>query len=113
MSLHGHWCPVRAELDGEEAPVLALENMELLLHADTYTVRFAGEIHDHGVFIHTVTTLVLTGKHGAHAGRVIPAIYQLVGNRLRICYGLNGKEPADFTTTTGSCRYLVTYRRDA
>ncbi len=111
MSLHGQWRPVRAELDGEEAPAIALDRMELLFQADTYTMRFAGEVHDHGTFIHTVASITLTAQHGANSGRVIPAIYQLVGDRLRICYGIDGQVPTEFKTSPGSQRYLVTYRR--
>lgn len=110
-SLHGTWRPVRAELDGEAAPDLALERMELLLQPDTYSVSFAGVVHDSGSFTHTETTLHLTARTGPNAGRTIPAIYQLVGNRLRVCYGIDGQAPTAFSTHAGSQRYLVTYRR--
>ncbi len=110
-SLHGTWQPVRAELDGESAPALALESMALVLTANAYTVSFAGEIHDSGTFAHALSTLTLTARHGPHAGRVIPALYQLVGDRLRICYGIDGTLPEAFATAANSQRYLVTYRR--
>jgi len=42
---------------------------------------------------------------------VISAIYQLMGDRLRICYALDGTAPLDFKTAPNSRRYLVTYRR--
>ena len=113
MSLHGTWRPVRAELDGQHAPELALERMEFILREDVYTVRFAGETHDRGTFTHTEAVLTFTASHGTNAGRIITAIYQLVGDRLRICYGLDGTAPAAFKTAPGSCRYLVTYRREA
>ena len=47
-SPEGLWQPVYAELDGEEAPRMALEKMELELAAGKYTVRFGGEASDHG-----------------------------------------------------------------
>jgi len=111
MNLHGHWRPVRAELDGQAAPDLALERMEFHLTAEGYAVHFSGEIYDRGTFTHTETTILLTANHGANAGRVITAIYQLAGDRLRICYGLDGSAPTEFKTAPGSARYLVTYRR--
>ena len=111
MKLLGNWRPVRAELDGQEAPAIALERMELALSETTYTVRFAGEVHDRGVWSVTETTLTLTCQHGANDGRQIPAIYQQVGDRLRVCYGLDGNVPTDFKTRSNSQRYLVTYRR--
>ena len=111
MNLHGNWRPVRAELDGQEAPAMALDRMELALSEVSYTVRFAGEVHDQGVWNVTESTLTLTCQHGANDGRQIPAIYQLAGERLRVCYGLDGNVPADFKTSANSQRYLVTYRR--
>lgn len=113
MSLPGHWRPIRAELDGETAPDMALQEMELRLTAVGYAVHFGGQLYDGGTFISTETTLRLTAVEGPHAGRVIPAIYQLVGDRLRICYGLDGAAPTEFKTAPGSARYLVTYRRHA
>ncbi|MET0262114.1 MAG: TIGR03067 domain-containing protein [Rariglobus sp.] len=112
-TLDGTWLPVRAELDGDLAPALALERMQLVLAADAYTVSFAGAVHDSGSFIHTTDTLTLTAKKGEHAGRVVPAIYQLAGNRLRICYALDGVAPTEFATSPHSQRYLVTYRRQS
>ena len=111
MSLHGTWHPIRAELDGEAAPPLALERMELILQADAYTISFAGTVHDRGTLTHTASALLLTAEYGDNTGRVTPAIYQLAGDRLRICYGLGGTVPTGFETKTGSQRYLVTYRR--
>lgn len=111
MNLHGKWHPVRAELDGQAAPELALERMEFHLTAEGYAVHFSGEVYDRGTFTHTETTILLAAQHGANAGRVITAIYQLAGDRLRICYGLDGSAPTEFKTAPGSARYLVTYRR--
>ena len=116
-AVEGLWRPVRAQLDGVEAPVMVLERTEFTLHAGIYAVRFAAEHHDRGRYeIIAVDSgharLILTGTHGENAGRTLPAIYQLVGNRLRICYGLNGVTPDTFSTRVDSARYLVSYRRD-
>lgn len=111
MSLHGQWHPIRAELDGQPAPALALDSMVFILSESGYTVSFAGEVYDRGTFTHTPTNLSMTAREGPHAGRVIVAIYQLVGDRLRICYALDGTAPTEFKTAPDSQRYLVTYRR--
>lgn len=111
----GRWQPLRAELDGELAPADALARMEVELHRGHYTVRFAGEISDRGTYRHSADgaplELTLAGTHGPNAGRTIPCIFQLVGARLRVCYGLDGVRPDAFTAPAGSARYLVTYRR--
>lgn len=111
MSLPGKWLPVRAELDGQPAPDLALQQMEFHLTETAYSVRFANEIYDAGTFTRTDTALVLSATRGPHDGRVINAIYQLAGDRLRICYALDGTVPSEFKTAPDSARYLVTYRR--
>lgn len=108
---------IRAEASGEEAPELVTQRTELSLTADAYAVRFAGEIMDRGALeIGEATAapscaFVLRGTRGPNAGRVIPCIYQLKGDRLRICFGLDGVAPTQFATTTGDARYLATYRR--
>ena len=114
--LEGLWLPIRAELDGVEAPAMVIERIELTLRAGAYAVHFAGEHHDRGRYeLITVESgharLTLTSKHGENAGRIFPSIYQLVGSRLRICYGLDGIVPDTFSTSIDSRRYLVTYRR--
>ncbi|ATC62512.1 hypothetical protein CMV30_00160 [Nibricoccus aquaticus] len=116
-SLDGLWQPTRAELSGESAPPMVLERMTLTLRAARYTVHFGGEISDRGTFTHVASephaTLTLRGEEGANAGRTIPAIFQLVGDRLRICYGLDGQLPSAFVTSSDSRLYLVTYRRSS
>ena len=114
--IEGLWQPVRAELDGVEAPGMVVTRTELTFRSGGYLVRFAGEIHDRGRYELTAVLsgharLTLTGTKGENAGRIVPSIYQLAGNRLRICYGLDGVTPGAFSTGIDSRRYLVTYRR--
>ena len=96
-------------------PAFVAEKIEVELSAGSYTVRFAGEVSDSGIYSLDVSSdpkaMYLTGVEGANAGRMIPAIYQLVRDRLRICYGLDGAAPAAFATHTGQNLYLATYRR--
>jgi hypothetical protein len=55
----------------------------------------------------------LAATKGENSGRTMPAIAQLRGDRLRICFGLDGVRPTEFLTALGAARYLVTYRRTA
>ena len=113
--LEGLWQPLKAELSGESAPPMVLERMTLTLRSGRYTVHFGGEVSDQGTYAHAAgdphATLTLFGNKGANAGRTIPAIFQLVGDRLRICYGLEGALPPAFATASATRYYLVTYRR--
>lgn len=113
--LPGIWEMVRAESGGEPSSDLLALRVELHLGAETYHVHFAGELADQGTYSRSSSaphaTLLLLGAKGPNAGRTIPCIYQLVGDRLRVCYGLDGTTPTAFATTAGSPHYLATYRR--
>jgi uncharacterized protein (TIGR03067 family) len=57
-------------------------------------------------------SMSVTGTEGPNRGKTFPAIYELTGDTLRICYDLSGaKRPAEFKTVTGTQLYLVTYHR--
>ncbi len=105
------WEMTRAELGGEDSPDLLALRVELELTADTYVVRFAGKVADRGTYSLAASTLTLTGTDGPNQGRTIPCIFQLAGDRLRICYGLDGTAPSAFATSAGTQYYLATYRR--
>ena len=115
--LHGTWKMVRAELAGEPAHPLLVDNTTLQLTLDCYSVSYSGEIADRGHYTFAFKLgdpqhlLTLRGTHGPNAGRAIPAIFQRKGELLRICYGLDGTIPVVFASPAGSQLYLVTYRR--
>jgi len=52
------------------------------------------------------------GIEGPNKGKTFPAIYEVDGDTLRICYDLSGqKRPTQFKTQPGTQLYLVTYQR--
>lgn len=110
-SLEGIWQPVYAELDGEEAPRMALEQLELELIAGKYIVRFGGGISDHGTYEIDEIGITLRGSSGPNAGRTIPSLVKCNESALSICYGLSGERPAEFSTGAGRQLYLVNYQR--
>jgi uncharacterized protein (TIGR03067 family) len=114
-ALHGIWEMVRAESGGEPSTDLLALRVELHLTSTTYHVHFAGELADQGTYTRSTdsphATLILLGTKGPNADRTIPCIYQLVGDRLRVCYGLDGTTPTAFASPAGSPHYLATYRR--
>lgn len=115
--LDGTWQMVGAELSGEAAPELVIEQSTMQLAAEHYTMRFGGEAVDCGTFelggVVEAQTILLHGVTGPNAGRTIPCLYQLRGNRLRICFGLDGVAPTDFITQPQTRRYLAMYRRES
>jgi|GEM_PF-328134 len=139
QQLLGTWAVVRAELGGEPMPPEAAAQIEIEFGASgdqrssaggTYRVRFAGEISDSGHFqlfavadhfSKTETALprqiTLYGKTGTNAGRTLPGILQLRGDRLKLCLALEGDAPpstfASSANTSEAPCYLVTYKRKA
>ncbi len=115
--IDGVWAMVRAEFDGVAAPELVVNNTSLELARGEYRVLFGGEISDAGTFEidgGTVEkTMTLRGIEGPNAGRIIPCLYQLAGNRLRVCYGLDGVKPTELVFSAGKARYFALYRRKA
>jgi uncharacterized protein (TIGR03067 family) len=116
--LHGIWKMIRAELSGEPAHPLIVDNTTLEISATHYSVWFGEEIADRGHVVAADATaaeahpiLTLRGLEGPNTGRVISAIYPAKGDLLRICYGLDGTTPDAFVTRADTPRYLVVYRR--
>jgi uncharacterized protein (TIGR03067 family) len=114
--LEGQWQMVRAEQAGDAAPDYFVARTELRFAGGAYEVWFGGERSDRGTYREEAATggargLELRGAEGPNAGRTLRCIFQLMGDRLRICYGLDGVRPAVFATQAGDQRYLATYRR--
>ncbi len=110
-SLDGIWQPLYAEYDGEEAPKMMLEKMELELTGGEYAVRFGGVTADQGTYTINPEGLTLRGVTGPNAGRTIPCLFKFAGGALSICYGLSGTRPKKFVTAAGQQLYLVNYQR--
>lgn len=111
-SLEGRWQPVYAELDGDEAPKMMLDKMEIEFTGGEYAVRFGGVTADQGSYtIESDGHLTLAGMIGPNAGKAIPSIFKFVGDMLSICYGLGGVRPKKFDTRGGGQLYLANYQR--
>jgi len=114
-ALQGAWAPVKAELGGQPMPEVVLKTISLKLGDGTYAV-LVGDKPDNGVFKVDSSTMPksmdVTGTDGPNKGKTFPAIYELEGETLRICYDLSGvKRPTEFKTVAGTKLYLVTYQR--
>ncbi len=114
-SLDGTWQLLRAEWEGETAHELVTQNTVMELKAGAYVIRFGGETTDEGSFelgnAKSGTTITLYGMAGTNAGRTVPGIYQRIGERLRICFGLDGQIPTDFSSRAGQPNYFAIYQR--
>jgi uncharacterized protein (TIGR03067 family) len=117
VSLEGRWQMVRAFYQGAAAPEEVTARTVLEFSKSSYLVSFDGKPTEEGRLEYSpsglANSLRLIGTQGTHPGRTILCLFRQVGDRLRICYGLDGVLPADFAVPQGNNRYLATYRRIA
>jgi len=113
-NIQGTWLPVKAEMGGAPMKEEVLKIITLKLDGGKYEVM--AENVDKGTYLMDATakpkTIDITGTEGPNVGKKIPAIYELNGDTLRICYGLGGSSrPAEFKSLSGTQIFLVTYKR--
>jgi uncharacterized protein (TIGR03067 family) len=116
-ALQGVWKPFKAEAGGQALPDAVVKTITLKLDKGRYEVTFTGDPKvDQGTT--TLDTkskpkgITIKGVKGPNAGKTIPAIYELKGDTLRVCYDLSGaKRPTAFKTTAGTQLALMTYKR--
>ena len=114
-AVQGSWTPAKAELAGQPMPETVLKSISLKLGSGKYEVLVGGN-PDKGTYTIDATTqpkrMTITGTEGLNHGKIFPAIYELKGDTLRICYDLSGaKRPTEFKSVAGTKLYLVTYVR--
>jgi len=114
-ALEGTWRPTIAQLGGQPMPDAVLKIISLKLDNGKYEV-FVGDEPDRGTYALDASSaprgMTITGTEGPNAGKTFPAIYELNGDTLRICYDLSGtKRPTEFKSVAGTKLYLVTYSR--
>jgi uncharacterized protein (TIGR03067 family) len=117
-ALDGVWIPNKAELAGQPMPDAVLKTIKLKMNKGGYEVTVEGTTPqpDLGTVVVDAAAkpkgMKITGVKGPNAGKTFPAIYELNGDSLRICYDLSGtKRPTEFKTSAGTKLYLVTYSR--
>ncbi|HZF17899.1 MAG TPA: TIGR03067 domain-containing protein [Steroidobacteraceae bacterium] len=109
--LDGTWIATSAILGGNSFPAPVLATIRLTLNAGQYTLG-----NDHGTYRTDdrafPAAIDVAGSDGPNKGRQIPAIYELTGDTLTICYDLACEaRPKAFQSAAASKHFLVTYRR--
>jgi uncharacterized protein (TIGR03067 family) len=113
--IQGEWRPATAELAGRPMPEAFVKSISLKLEGGKYEV-YVGKEPDRGLYALDLAArprgITVTGTDGPNNGRTFPAIFELSGDTLRICYDLSGKKrPTEFKTAPGTRLYLVAYVR--
>jgi uncharacterized protein (TIGR03067 family) len=113
--LDGIWHVVEGEMSGAKLPAEAAKGIKLTLSGDRYvvvtpqdtdkgTIRLIPNSNPRGMDI--------VGKEGPNKGKTFPAIYELKGDTLTICYDLSGKaRPTEFKTKRDTLLFLARYQR--
>ncbi len=114
--LRGTWKPVTAELGGKPFPDGVLKTMKLVVAEGKYTVT-VGEQTDEGTVkldaAQKPRAMDIVGTKGPNQGKMIPAIYEVTGDTLRVCYDLSGKaRPTEFKTKADTQLFLIEYKRE-
>ncbi len=111
----GTWTFKSVEAGGQEQPAAALKGSTVTFEGDKYTVRKGEEA------IQTCTlkldpskspkTLDVTVAEGLNKGAVMPGIYEISGDTLKVCFDPEGKNrPTEFKGAPGS-QTLVVHER--
>jgi uncharacterized protein (TIGR03067 family) len=116
LTIDGVWIPTKAELAGNKVPEENLKITRLFLEGEKYIVTVNDAVADQGlvklIADSNPKAMRIIGTEGPNKGRTIPAIYELKGDELNICYNLNGEDfPKEFKSEQGSRFYLATYKR--
>ncbi len=118
--LNGTWKPKQADLGGKAMPAPIVQGITLRIDGTNYlvTVRLPDgkESPDKGTLVidpkASPKAMTIRGVEGPNAGKSFPAIYELDGDTLRICYDLSGAaRPTEFKSSPGTRLYLVQYAR--
>ena len=112
--LNGTWEVTRLVVDGKEQP--APKGATLTLKDGKYTVRQGGKVVGEGASKVDPTaspkSLDLTPGGGPTKGKTVPAIYEVKGETLRLCFAPPGKpRPKALESRKGSGHTLDTYKR--
>jgi len=113
--LQGTWRAMAGEAEGSPWPQEATTNIVVSIKGNAYTVT-SPDFTDHGEFSvdpsHQPKQMDVRPATGDDKGRTIAAIYELEGDRLRICYAHGeSPRPTAFTAPADSGRILLTYTR--
>jgi uncharacterized protein (TIGR03067 family) len=117
--LEGAWIPVNANVSGKELMVAELRVKYLVLDGRDYSIiDRSNQIVDRGEYLVNESvsprTIDIVGRDGPNAGRSMLAIFELSGDRLTVCYELDGKNrPTRMHPNTDQMLLSITYQRAA
>ena len=116
-ALQGVWKVTASESKGEKVSAEELKDLHLLFRGDAILIREGGTTAENFTFlldpIKKTKEIDVTLKVGPQKGRVDRGIYEIDGDRLRICIQSNkdAPRPREFSTNANSELWLVVLQR--
>jgi uncharacterized protein (TIGR03067 family) len=115
QALKGSWTPIEFKLAGKSGVSETVKNFKLTLTETSYSLD-TGKGVDKGTLKvdagKTPPTMDVTGVEGPNQGKTILAIWKVEGDKLHICYALDGKSrPTAFESTMENGWLLAIYQR--
>jgi uncharacterized protein (TIGR03067 family) len=111
-AMEGTWEMTSGEMGGQKLPDAVLKTFTLVLKDGKYTVKSAGPDDKGTVRIDPAKQpkeMDVIGEEGPNKGKTFPAIYELDGDSLKICYDLDEKKrPTEFKSSAGTKQFLAT-----
>jgi uncharacterized protein (TIGR03067 family) len=111
----GTWTFESVEAGGKEIPAAEFKGMTVTFEGDKYTVKKGDEVIQAATQkldpSRSPKTLDATVTEGPNKGAVILAIYEISGDKLKVCFDEEGKKrPTEFKSASGS-QTLVVHKR--
>jgi uncharacterized protein (TIGR03067 family) len=112
--IDGHWQMVEGIMGGQAFPADLIKDITLTINGNKYVSKAEGP--DEGTIKYIPNTspkaMEIKGTEGPNKDKTLPAIYELKGDKLIICYDLSGKaRPKEFKSTAGTQLFLATYKK--
>lgn len=116
-ALQGVWKVTASESKGEKVPAEDIKDLYLIFRGDTIHIREGGKTEERFSFLLSplkkVKEIDLSLKVGPQKGRADRAIYEIDGDKLRICIQTNkdAARPSEFATRANSELWLIVLQR--
>lgn len=109
--IQGEWKLKQLVIDGQAADEATIADGKLKIKGDTFKLDAAGQ-NESGTLQFDAQVSPKTLEVALQSGDTIPAIYELSGDTLKICYAVNSAaRPKEFKSTGGSDHVFVVYQR--
>ena len=115
-AIKGVWAAESAELGGKAMQPEMIKNWRLALGDGKYVFKGAEQPDEGAVKIHPdkkPKEMEITGTNGPNKDKTYQCIYEITGDKMKVCYDLSGSgRPTEFKTKPQTLLFLATYVRE-